>query len=248
VRGSRRGRGSVIRGARRLRHGSEVHSIARMGVVRVSEVFASIQGEGASVGTPSVFVRFQGCSVGCAWCDTRYSWDAGGGRPVELDALVAEVASAGPRNVVVTGGEPLEHREFVPLVAALKGRGHRVEVETAGTELPPPVDVDQWNVSLKLAHSGVPEPRRLRAEAIARFRDLRAWFKFVVGDERDVDEVLAIQARHGLSSGQILLMPLGMRRDEQQALMPVVVEWCRRHGFRFSPRLHILIWGPKRGV
>jgi 7-carboxy-7-deazaguanine synthase len=240
-----------------LRHGREVLSIARMrapeassppGAVRVSEVFASIQGEGVSVGTPSVFVRLQGCSVGCAWCDTKYSWEAEGGRRVDLHALVSEVASAGPRNVVVTGGEPLEHPGFVSLVTALKARGHRVEVETAGVEVPPPVDVDQWNVSVKLAHSGVPESRRLCAEAIARFRDLRAWFKFVVGDERDLDEVLGIQARHGLPSAQILLMPLGMRREQQQALMPVVVGWCVRHGFRFSPRLHILVWGPKRGV
>jgi 7-carboxy-7-deazaguanine synthase len=54
--------------------------------------------------------------------------------------------------------------------------------------------------------------------------------------------------RHRLASRRILLMPLGMRREEQQARMPAVIEWCRRHGFRFSPRLHILVWGPKRGV
>ena len=54
--------------------------------------------------------------------------------------------------------------------------------------------------------------------------------------------------RTRLASSRILLMPLGMRREEQQARMSAVIEWCRRHGFRFSPRLHILIWGPKRGV
>lgn len=216
--------------------------------VRLSELFVSIQGEGVSAGTPSVFVRLQGCAVGCAWCDTKYSWDPAHGRQVALEALFAEVRAAGPDNVVLTGGEPLENAAFAAIVAGLKARGHRVEVETAGTERPPPVDVDQWNVSLKLAHSGVPEARRLRPEAIARFRDLGAWFKFVVGDERDVDEVRALQARFGIPSGRILLMPLGMRREEQQARMPAVVEWCRRHGFRFSPRLHILIWGPKRGV
>ena len=148
----------------------------------------------------------------------------------------------------MTGGEPLEHPALVPLVAGLHELGLRVEVETAGTRVPPRLPVDQWNVSLKLAHSGVAIERRLRRDAIERFRDLSAWFKFVVGDERDLDEVLAIQARHGLASERILLMPLGMLREEQQALMPRVVEWCRRHGFRFSPRLHILIWGPRRGV
>jgi 7-carboxy-7-deazaguanine synthase len=215
---------------------------------RVSEVFTSIQGEGPSAGTPSVFVRLQGCSVGCTWCDTRYSWDARRGDELTLEALLCRVKDAGAQNVVVTGGEPLEHPALVPLVSGLHAMGRRVEVETAGTEVPPPLPVDQWNVSLKLAHSGVPLERRLRGAAIERFRDLGAWFKFVVGAERDLDEVLAIQARHGLAAERILLMPLGMLPEEQQALMPRVVEWCKRHGFRFSPRLHILIWGPRRGV
>jgi organic radical activating enzyme len=182
------------------------------------------------------------------WCDTRYSWSAGGGREVTLEALLAEVKAGGAENVVVTGGEPLEHPAFVPVIAGLRHLGRRVEVETAGTRVPPAVDVDQWNVSVKLAHSGVPAARRLCPEAIRRFRDLGAWFKFVVGAEGDVDEVLDIQARHGLPGARIVLMPLGMRRDEQQARMLQVVDWCRAHGFRFSPRLHILLWGPKRGV
>jgi 7-carboxy-7-deazaguanine synthase len=217
-------------------------------VLRVSEIFSSIQGEGPSVGTPSVFVRLQGCSVGCAWCDTKYSWDAGRGEELTLEGLLHRVKEAGPQNVVVTGGEPLEHPALVPLVRELHALGYRVEVETAGVAVPPDLPVEQWNVSVKLAHSGVPLQRRLIARAIERFRDLGAWFKFVVGDERDLDEVLAIQSRHALPSDRILLMPLGMRREEQQALMPDVISWCTRHGFRFSPRLHILVWGPRRGV
>jgi organic radical activating enzyme len=216
--------------------------------LRVSEVFTSVQGEGPSVGTPSVFVRLQGCSVGCAWCDTRYSWEAGRGEELTLDSLLRQVAAAGPQNVVVTGGEPLEHPALVPLVQRLRALPRRVEVETAGITVPPDLPVDQWNVSLKLAHSGVPAARRLNAPAVDRFRELGAWFKFVVGDEGDLEEVLAIQSRHALPSDRILLMPLGMRREEQHALMPNVIGWCTRHGFRFSPRLHILVWGPRRGV
>jgi organic radical activating enzyme len=216
--------------------------------LRVSEIFTSVQGEGPSVGTPSVFVRLQGCSVGCAWCDTKYSWDAGNGEELTLESVLRRVKDAGPQNVVVTGGEPLEHPALGPLVRALHALVRRIEIETAGVALPPDLPVDQWNVSLKLAHSGVPLERRLIAPAIERFRDLGAWFKFVVGDERDLDEVLAIQSRHALPSERILLMPLGLRRDEQQALMPEVISWCTRHGFRFSPRLHILVWGPRRGV
>jgi organic radical activating enzyme len=216
--------------------------------VRISELFTSIQGEGATAGVPSTFVRLQGCTVGCTWCDTKYAWDPARGRSVTLAALLAEVKAAGTENVVVTGGEPLEHPAFVPLVEGLRALGHRVEVETAGIAVPPATGVDQWNVSLKLAHSGVPEARRLRPEAVAAFNDAGAWFKFVVGDERDVDEVIAVQRRFGLPSPRILLMPLGTTREAQLALSPRVVEWCRRHGFRFSPRLHILLWGPRRGV
>jgi 7-carboxy-7-deazaguanine synthase len=216
--------------------------------LRVSEVFASVQGEGVTIGTPSAFVRLQGCSVGCAWCDTKYSWAATGGRETTLEAVLAEVAMTRLDNVVVTGGEPLEHPVFVALVDALKATGKRIEVETAGTQLPRSTAVDQWNVSLKLAHSGVPAEARLRADAMDAFRDLPAWFKFVVATEDDVNEVLAIQAAYRLPTARIVLMPLGMRREEQQQRMPLVIDWCRRHGFRFSPRLHILVWGPKRGV
>ncbi len=223
-------------------------TIATEATVRVAEVFSSIQGEGVSLGLPSVFVRLQGCSVGCAWCDTKYSWDPKKGHALTFAAVLEKVRAADPDNVVVTGGEPLEHPAFVPLVVALHDAGKRVEVETAGVDVPPAVPVDQWNVSLKLASSGVPESRRLRDDAIVSFRELGAWFKFVVAAERDVDEVLVIQSRYALPSSRILLMPLGMRREEQAAVMPTVVDWCRRYGFRFSPRLHILLWGPRRGI
>lgn len=216
--------------------------------LRVSEVFTSVQGEGPTVGTPSVFIRLQGCSIGCTWCDTKYAWNPAAGDETTLDALLDTVRGSPAANVVVTGGEPLEHAAFVPLVEAVATLGRRVEVETAGTLAPPPVPVDQWNVSLKLAHSRVADRVRLRPEPIARFRELGAWFKFVVADEADVEEVLAIQTAHGLRSDRIVLMPLGMERGEQEARMPAVIEWCQRHGFRFSPRLHVLVWGPRRGV
>jgi 7-carboxy-7-deazaguanine synthase len=216
--------------------------------IRISEVFASIQGEGPSAGTPSVFVRLQGCAVGCVWCDTKYTWDPTRGEETSLRAVLTAVTSHGIRNVVVTGGEPLENPAFVSLVSGLKRRGKRVEVETAGTEIPPQAPVDQWNVSLKLAHSGVPARRRLRRAAITAFRDRGAWFKFVVAEERDVNEVLDIQKRYALRADRIVLMPLGIRHAEQHARMRLVADLCLRHGFRLSPRLQILIWGPKRGT
>ncbi len=215
---------------------------------RVAEVFASLQGEGVTAGLPSVFIRLQGCSVGCVWCDTKYSWDPTKGEDRDLQNLLEEVTAISTGNVVVTGGEPLESPLFVPLVSALKTRGDRVEVETAGVLEPPDLPVDQWNVSLKLAHSGVTESRRIRPRAIRAFVARDAWFKFVVAQPGDVDEVIELQKQFALPRERILLMPEGIRSDELLERSRWIWEACQTHGFRYSPRLQILVWGPKRAV
>lgn len=217
---------------------------------RIAETFYSIQGEGPTAGVPAVFIRLQGCSVGCAWCDTRYSWDPQGGKEVELETLLAEVAGYPCRRVVITGGEPLESLLFLPLASALTEHGFTLEVETSGTLPPPPeaAGAIQWNVSVKLAGSGVDEARRISARAIRAFIERQAWWKFVVTDETDVAEVLRLAERFALPRARILLQPEAMRREELLARAAWVIEACRRHGFRFSPRLHILLWGARRGV
>src|SRR5712691_11347972 len=147
---------------------------------RIAETFYSIQGEGATVGVPAIFVRLQGCSVGCQWCDTKYSWDPNAGREVELSALLEELAAFPCRRVVITGGEPLESPIFTPLVSALKERHYTIEVETSGTLAAPRLQIDQWNVSLKLTNSGVTESKRINPTAILSFLDRETWWKFVV--------------------------------------------------------------------
>jgi organic radical activating enzyme len=225
-----------------------VSRLASLG--RLSEVFYSIQGEGATAGLPAVFVRLQGCTVGCTWCDTKYSWDPEAGRAADLKDLLEEASGFPCRRVVLTGGEPLESSLFVPLARALGSRGFAIEVETSGT-LPPPAELDrviQWNVSLKLAGSGVDEARRTRPEAIRGFLSREAWWKFVVTDEGDVAEVLRLSERFALPRGRVLLQPEAVRREDLLERSPWVAEACKRHGFRFSPRLHVLLWGAKRGV
>jgi 7-carboxy-7-deazaguanine synthase len=215
---------------------------------RVAECFFSLQGEGATAGLPAVFIRLQGCSVGCAWCDTKYSWDPAAGREVALEDLVDEALAFPCRRAVITGGEPLESPLFPPLTETLNGRGFVLEVETSGILPPPAVPVDQWNVSVKLAGSGVPEARRVNPEAIRAFLARGAWWKFVVVDGADVAEVLRLAERFALPRERILLMPEGVRREEILERSPWVAGECLRHGFRLSPRLHVLLWGARRGV
>ena len=215
---------------------------------RIAECFFSIQGEGATAGVPAVFVRLQGCSVGCSWCDTKYSWDPAAGRDDTLDALLAEVAAFPCQRVVVTGGEPLESELFVPLITALHERRYVIEVETSGTVTPPDVPVDQWNVSVKLANSGVPDAKRLNADAINAFRQRASWWKFVIAEPRDVDEVLELAGRFTLPRDRMLLMPEGARSEPLLERSRWIVDACKQHGLRFSPRLHVLLWGARRGV
>jgi len=218
--------------------------------MQVAEVFYSIQGEGVTAGLPAVFVRLQGCTVGCSWCDTKYTWDPEAGSAVELDALVEEVSAYPCRRAVVTGGEPLESPSFALLLKALGVQGFTIEVETSGT-VPPPPSVDrsvQWNVSLKLAGSDVDEARRLKPDAIRAFLARDAWWKFVVTSDADVAEVLQLAERFALPRARILLQPEAVHREDLLERSRWVVEACKLYGFAFSPRLHVLLWGAKRGV
>jgi len=217
---------------------------------RVAEIFFSIQGEGPTAGLPAVFIRLQGCSVGCRWCDTKYSWDPAAGHAVDVEGLMAQARSYPCRRVVITGGEPLESSLFCPLVSALQNEQFEIEVETSGT-VEPPVSSGreiQWNVSVKLAASGVEEGRRINPAAIRRFLEYHAWWKFVVAGDEDLAEALRLAERFALPRARILLQPEALRRDELIERSPWVIEACKRHGFRFSPRLHVMTWGARRGV
>jgi organic radical activating enzyme len=226
--------------------------------IRVAEVFRSLQGEGPSLGIPSTFVRLQGCTVGCTWCDTKYSWAAEGGNAIAWQVLLDTVARGREQhihNVVVTGGEPLEHPDFSRLVRALRRLGLRIEVETSGVVAPAPrlaAAVDQWNVSLKLSHSGVPDARRLDPRAIEGFRAIdgnRVYWKFVVGQAEHVQEVADLVQRFALPRGQVLLMPLTLGPAvEQRSVDELVWHACVAHGYRYTPRAHAAIFGLRRGV
>lgn len=229
--------------------GSPVERAAEARTVRVSEVFRSLQGEGPSAGLPAHFVRLQGCDVGCGWCDTRYAWDAHGGRALAPEALWAEAAALGAAPMLVlTGGEPLQHPGVEALLTAALGRWSRVEVETSGIE-PPPLRHARlhWNVSPKLPGAGGRWAETWRH--IETFRDEpNAVFKLVIANDDDLAEARRRIGHHGLPRARVLYMPEGLTdealRERARALAPI----CIADGVRLSPRLHIWMWGARRGV
>lgn len=216
---------------------------------RISEMFLSLQGEGPSAGTPATFVRLQGCSVGCHWCDTKYSWDAGGGRTLAAEGIWAEAVALGASPLlVVTGGEPLEHEGLVPLLEQALGRWAKVEVETSGIA-PPPLSHPRlfYNVSPKLP-SATPRWADSWRASPAWTAEPNATFKIVVGDPPDPEDAMRLITEHGLPPARVMLMPEGLTDERVKAHATGLAELCRRHGFRMSPRLHLWLWGAKRGV
>lgn len=218
-------------------------------MIRISELFLSIQGEGPSAGTPAHFLRLQGCTVGCHWCDTRYSWAPGGGEDSTLDAAWVRAKELGEAPLlVVTGGEPLEHGGLDALLRDALERWSRVEVETSGVA-PPPLSHERlaWNVSPKLP-SATPRWEDTWRHAAAWIAEPRATFKIVVGDDPDAAEALRLIAERGIPRARVMLMPEGLTDAALRSRAQGLAEICRREGLRLGPRLHVWLWGAKRGV
>ena len=224
--------------------------------MRIAEIFYSLQGEGALVGVPSVFIRTSGCNLRCAWCDTPYaSWQPEGGEQ-DLDQILGAVRSfSAARHVVVTGGEPMIAPEIVPLTVRLRALGLHITVETAGTVFQP-VECDLMSISPKLANSTPSGPlaashERLRIQP-AVLGELMARYpyqlKFVVEKPADLEEIRALVLDLGADRERVILMPEGTDREQLRERSVWLAEIAKDEGVRFSPRLHVELYGNRRGV
>jgi organic radical activating enzyme len=217
--------------------------------MRVSECFLSIQGEGPSAGTPAHFVRLQGCDVGCHWCDSKYTWGTSGGHATTVEETLDEARALGEAPlIVITGGEPLQQDGVYSLIDRALAHWPRVEVETSGI-VPPRMSHQRlfWNVSVKLP-SVTPRWTETWQHARAWAASPNATFKIVIGTEADRDDAVRLLSEHEVPATRVMLMPEGLTDDAVRSHAALVVEACKRHGFRMSPRLHIWMWGAKRGV
>ena len=229
--------------------------------MKIAELFYSIQGEGKLAGVPSVFVRASGCNLRCTWCDTPYaSWNPEG-QEVSVAQIMAGVREHPARHVVLTGGEPMIMPDVGPLSTALKAAGYHVTIETAATVYQP-VELDLASLSPKLASSTphdreggrfarAHEQNRLNIPVIQRFIDESPDFqlKFVVARESDLQEIETILRQlRNWKPQDILLMPEGTDVAVLDERAGWVADICKAKGFRFCPRLHIALYGNKRGT
>ena len=227
--------------------------------MKISEIFYSVQGEGMLAGVPSVFVRTSGCNLRCTWCDTPYtSWNPEG-NDLPLEAILADVRGYGANHAVVTGGEPMIQPDIVRLTQRLKELGLHITIETAGTVYQP-VICDLMSISPKLANSTpwlreegrwAAQHDRLRYQP-AVLKQLMAEYayqlKFVVSAPEDLEEVEKIVTETAADRNRVILMPEGTDAEKLHERARWLVDICKTAGFRYGPRLHIDLYGNRRGV
>ncbi len=228
--------------------------------MRISEIFHSIQGEGRLSGVPSVFIRTSGCNLRCVWCDTPYtSWNPDG-KEMTLEEIFQSIASYPLSHVVITGGEPFLAHEIEWLSLKLKTAGAHVTIETAATIFKT-VTCDLVSMSPKLSNStpwqkqngkfaAMHEQHRVNLSVMQRFIDGYDYqLKFVIDHEQDFIEVRQIlDELKNLDISRVLMMAQARSRRELRHKSRWIVDLCKKHGYGYSPRLHIELYGNRRGT
>lgn len=230
-----------------------------MSRLRIAEIFASVQGEGVWAGIPSAFVRVSGCNLRCAWCDTPYaSWNPEG-HTYEVQQIAEKVEAFGLNHVVLTGGEPMLFDPIDELATALRAQGKTITIETAGTifrDLP----CDLMSISPKLGNSTPSDPvwrdrheaLREQPETVQRLIETHPYqLKFVVNPDvsDDISEIERLLATlEGVEPDRVLLMPEGSDSATLWRRARMLVDACLEHNWRLAPRMHVDLFGNKRGT
>jgi len=217
--------------------------------MKVHEIFYSLQGEGRLIGVTSVFLRLSGCNLNCEFCDTKYYTE---GMKTDIKDIARRIAKySKASDLVVTGGEPLLQQKglekLLPLVPT-----DRITIETNGTITPSAElvrEVDLFSISPKLSNSGNPYEKRFNAEAIYRLLDTdKAYFKFVISNPKDIEEVIEMQDKFKIHNSDIYLMPKAQTRIGLWFKERWLAQECLDKGYNFTTRMHIKLWGKKKGV
>lgn len=214
-------------------------------MLRITEMFRSIQGESTHAGRPCTFVRLTGCPMRCVWCDSEYTFT--GGDHYQLEDVVARVHSYGCHLVEITGGEPLAQREAFDLIMRLCEEGFEVLVETGGYVSTESLD-ERAHVILDVKCPASGEEPRNHWPNLKRLRPDRDEVKFVIADSGDWEYAKSVIDKYDLqrTTKAVLISPAWNQIDLSE-----LAEWVSRSGLnlRMQLQLHKYIWGPDtRGV
>jgi len=230
--------------------------MSKTNILAVNELFGvTFQGEGKNVGMPCAFLRLAGCNLACSWCDTRYAWDWSQYdpkvemRPMTVEDVYQRLSAMSVSNLVITGGEPmLQQRALALLTKRLHADKWHTEMETAGTIKPITTElVKQFTVSPKLSHSGNDPRKAIRPDALRTFAaSNRAVFKFVATSLDDLDEIDSLVRQFSLQP--VYVMPEGVNVADLDAHMQEISIASIERGYYLTPRLHIQLFGQRRGV
>jgi 7-carboxy-7-deazaguanine synthase len=225
--------------------------------MRIAEFFQSVQGEGEFAGTPSVFVRTTGCNLRCSFCDTPYTSWTPEGMQEPWERILERILADDCVHVVITGGEPMLQPDVVLLSRALGRAGRFVTIETAGT-VDRPVHADLMSISPKRSNStphdakwsARHEDRRDRPDLVAQMtRAYRYQLKYVIDCPADVEDVdRHIRRIGGIVPSRVFLMPQGVDADELREKTNWLRPAAKERGYSISPRLHIELFGNRRGT
>src|SRR5437773_4505919 len=209
-------------------------------MLRVTEIFRSIQGESTHAGRPCTFVRLTGCPMRCTWCDSEYTFS--GGEHITIDAVMEKVRSFGCDLVEVTGGEPLAQREAFDLIKRLCDEEYEVLIETGGFVSTETVD-PRAKIILDVKCPASGEAERNHWPNVEHLRSDKDEVKFVVADRADWDFARQIIAQHKLESRAraVLISPAWGQIDLRE-----LADWIAESGLqvRMQLQLHKYMWGP----
>lgn len=231
-------------------------------------IFYTLQGEGKTMGMPTVFIRLHICNLRCVWCDAYYTWNPKAKEfwtesylltPKQASKQIIKVwkksTTKKQMRVVVTGGEPLlQQNKIVEMITYLPA-GTQIEIETNGTILPCDEllfdGLVQFNCSPKLANSKNIKQARINPTVLKALNnpDVNSQFKFVVMTVKDVKEIEKDFIKpFKLDIEKIVLMPQGVTSKEVWENAKVIAEYAKKKGYRLMGRLHTDIWGARRKV
>ena len=209
--------------------------------LRVTEIFYSLQGEAATTGLPTAFIRLTGCPLRCRYCDTAYAFT--GGEPMSLQQIIDKITPWHPRYVCVTGGEPLAQKNCRRLLSRLCDNGYHVSLETSGAMDVADIDERVSRImDLKTPDSGESGKNRLQNINLLNARDR---IKMVISSRRDYEWACDMLQRHRLQQRcEVLFSP-----NTAQQPAAELADWIIEDNLpvRFQLQLHKILWGEQPG-